>query len=214
MNDTRRGWRVAGRWCAALGWILWVLLQFVNADPFPPAISMSQYGLGGTGWIFSVWVVVLATGPLLLLKYRPVPGPARWLLWIGYAGAWLMALVRTDEGGAQVSFTADAHMAGAVLTLVFLPLGILNALSHAAAPWRVAAIVLVGAAAAAGTLLLLAAAGIATAAPDPAASWAWWQGVLVVVEMLLVGLYALGVRSVRSAPGRPGRAAPVQSSIQ
>jgi hypothetical protein len=105
-------------------------------------------------------------------------------------------------------------MAGAVLTLVFLPLGILNALSHAATPWRAAAIVLVGVAAAAGTLLLLAAAGLATAAADPADSWALWQGVLVIVEMSLVGLYAVGVRSVRSAPGRPGRSAPVQSSIQ
>ena len=74
------GWRIAGRGCAAAGWVLWVVVQAVNDDPFPPEISLSQYGLGGTGWLFSVWVIVLATAPILLLRYRPYPvRPARWL---------------------------------------------------------------------------------------------------------------------------------------
>ena len=199
------GWRIAGRWCAALGGVLWVVVQVVNDDWFPPRISASQYGLGPAGWVFSVWVVVLCTSPLLLLRYRPVPGLALWLLTIGYAGAWLMALVRTDLGGGQASFTADAHMAGAVLTLVFLPLGIACALRRAAGRWWRIAMVLISAAVIAGILLLLAAAGWDTALMDAPQSWAFWQGVLLIVEMLLVGAYAIAVTTIVPIP--------VQSSI-
>ena len=199
------GWRIAGRWCAALGGVLWVVVQVVNDDWFPPQISASQYGLGSAGWVFSLWVVVLCTSPLLLLRYRPVPGPALPLLVIGYAGAWLMALVRTDLGGGQASVTADAHMVGAVLTLVFLPLGIVCALRPAARRWRRTAAMLLLAALAAGILLLLAAAGWDTALMDAPQSWAFWQGVLLVVEMLLVGVYAIAVTTIVPIP--------VQSSI-
>lgn len=215
VDDGRmNGWRVGGICCAALGWILWGVVQLVNHDVFPPEISVSQFGLHGTGWVFSVWVVVLATAPLLLLRFRPVPGPAKWFLWIGYAGAWLMAVVRTDAGGAQVTITADAHMLGSVLTLVFLPLGMMNALAHAANPWRTIAFGLLFASLAAGTLLLLAAAGMDTAGVGAPSSWAFWQGVLVILEMSLTSLYALAVTTIAATPGRPRPAAPVQSSIQ
>ena len=126
------GWRIAGRCCAAAGWVLWVVVQVVAKDPFPPEISLSQYGLGGAGWLFSVWVVVLASSPLLLLRYRPVPGPAGWLLAIGFAGTVVMAIVRTDEGVQQMSTHAMVHMAGAVIGLVFLPLGMVLVLRYAA----------------------------------------------------------------------------------
>jgi len=135
MAPPRSSWLIAGRGCAAGGWVLWIAVQVVADDPFPPEISLSQYGLGGAGWLFSLWVVVLATGPLLLLRFRPVPGPARWLLAIGYLGTWTMALVRTDEGVVQMSGHAMVHMAGAVIALVFLPLGIGLVLRHAARAW-------------------------------------------------------------------------------
>src|SRR3954471_18753195 len=101
MAPPRSSWLIAGRGCAAAGWILWLIVQTVARDPFPPEISLSQYGLGGAGWLFHVWAIVLATTPLLLLRYRPVPGAARWLLAIGYAGTLVMAIVRTDEGVQQ-----------------------------------------------------------------------------------------------------------------
>ena len=56
-----------GRWrespaggCAVAGWVLWVAIQVVAKDPFPPEISLSQYGLGEFGWVFTVWAIVLA----------------------------------------------------------------------------------------------------------------------------------------------------------
>src|SRR6476619_6622913 len=72
MAPPRSSWLIAGRGCAAAGWVLWIAVQVVADDPFPPEISLSQYGLGGAGWLFSLWVVVLATGPLLLLRFLPV----------------------------------------------------------------------------------------------------------------------------------------------
>jgi Protein of unknown function (DUF998) len=207
-------WRIAGRGCAAAGWILWVVVQVVAKDPFPPEISLSQYGLGGAGWLFSVWVLVLAASPLLLLRYRPVPGPARWLLGLGYFGTVVMAIVRTDEGGLQMSVNAKVHMFGAVLALVFLPLGIVAALRYAAPRWRRLGVALLGAAALVGTLVLLSAAGLDTEGVGPARSWALWQGTLVIIEMLLVGLYAVAVRTVDPGSGRAGLAAPVQSAIR
>ena len=189
-------------------------MQVVADDPFPPEISLSQYGLGGAGWLFSLWVVLLATGPLLLLRFRPVPGPARWLLAIGYLGTWTMALVRTDEGVVQMSGHAMVHMAGAVIALVFLPLGIGFVLRYAARAWWMTGCVLIAAAAVVGVLVLLAAAGLDSAGLGPARSWALWQGTLVVLEMLLVTVYAIAVTTVEPAPGRAGRVPPVQSAIQ
>ena len=214
MTGAGAGWRISGRCCAAAGWVLWVLVQVVAQDPFPPEISLSQYGLGGAGWLFSVWVVVVASSPLLLLRYRPVPGPARWLLAIGYAGSGVMALVRTDEGVQQMSAHAMWHMGGAVVALVFLPLGILCALRFAPPPWPLAGLGLIVIGTAVGVLVLLSAVGFDTAGLGTARSWALWQGVLVVIEMMLVGLYAAVVSTIDPRRGRAVGPAPVKSAIR
>jgi Protein of unknown function (DUF998) len=208
------GWRTAGRCCAAAGWLLWVVVQVVAKDPFPPEISLSQYGLGSAGWLFSLWVVVLAGGPLLLFRYRPVPGAAGWLLAIGFAGTVLMAIVRTDEGGQQTSWHAMVHMAGAVIALVFLPFGMGLVLRYAARPWPAVAVATLGTAVVIGVLVLVSAAGVDTAGMGPARSWALWQSVLVVIEMVLVTLYAAVVSTIDPRSRRAGRSTPVQSAIR
>jgi hypothetical protein len=208
------GWRIAGRGCAAAGWVLWVVVQVVNDDPFPPEISLSQYGLGGTGWLFSVWVIVLATAPILLLRYRPVPGPARVLVAIGWVGTLVMALVRTDEGAPQMTAHAKVHMAAAVVALVFLPLGILFALRYAERRWFRLGVVLVAIGGVVGALILLAAAGVDTAGLGPARSWALWQGTLIVIELLLVTLYAAVIQTVDPGSVRTVSGTPVKSALQ
>ena len=50
---------------------------------------------------------------------------------VGFAGAVVMAVVRTDEGVGVLTWYARVHMVGAVAALVFLPLGILFALRFA-----------------------------------------------------------------------------------
>jgi len=205
---------VAGRSAAVAGWVLWVVVQVVNDDPFPPEISESQYGLGGTGWLFSVWVLVLAGCPLLLLRSRPVPGPARVLLMVGFAGAVVMALVRTDLGAGPMSWHAKVHMFGAVLALVFLPLGILSALRCARRRWFRLAEGIVAAGLLVGGLILLAAIGLDDAGLGPARSWAFWQGILLVLEMLLVSLYAVVIKTVEPGSVRAGSGTPVKSALR
>jgi len=198
-------WLVAGRGCAAVGWVLWVALQVIAKDPFPPNVSVSQYGIGEFGWVFTVWAVALAAAPLLLLRGDPVPGPARWLLRTGFAGAAVMAVVRTDEGGGAMSWHAWVHMVGAVVALVYLPLGILVALRFADRRTRRIAGVLGVAAAVVGALVLVSATGVDTAGLGAAASWALWQGTLVVIDMLLVTVYAVTAgRSTARIPAAAG----------
>jgi hypothetical protein len=48
----------------------------------------------------------------------------------------------------------------------------------------------------------------------PARSWALWQGILVVIEMLLVGLYAVVVTTIDPRSRRSGLSSPVQSAIR
>ena len=197
---TRSATLIAGRACTALGWLLWVALQVLADDPFPPEISVSQYGLGPTGWVFTVWAAALGAAPLLLLAGAAAPGPTRPVLWVGFAGAALMAVVRTDEGGGAMSGHAQAHMAGAVVALVFLPLGIVLALRGAPSAARRLALALTALAAVLGVLVIMSATGLDTAGLGAGGSWALWQGALVVVEMILVTV--LAVVADRLPPGR------------
>ena len=73
-----RGRLIAGRWCAAVGWLLWIVMQVLADDPFPPEISVSQYGLGEFGWVFTVCALTLAAAGLFVdataADYRVAPG--------------------------------------------------------------------------------------------------------------------------------------------
>lgn len=191
---------IAGRGCTVVGWLLWVVLQVLADDPFPPEISVSQYGLGPTGWVFTLWALALGAAPLLLLAGRAAPGPARPVLRVGFAGAALMAVVRTDEGGGAMSAHAQAHMVGATVALVLLPLGIVLALRGASPAIRRLADALTLVAAVLGVLVVMSAAGWDTAGLGAGRSWALWQGALVVVEMILVTVFA--VAAGRLPPGR------------
>ncbi|HEY5880800.1 MAG TPA: DUF998 domain-containing protein [Nakamurella sp.] len=183
-------WLIAGRCCAAIGWLLWVAMQAIAKDPFPPEISISQYGLGGAGWVFTVWAVALAAAPILLLLGAPVPGPALPMLVVGFAGAVVMGVVRTDEGVGLLTWYARVHMMGAVTSLVFLPLGILFALRFADRRTWWIGVGLVVAAGIVGVLVLVS-TGVDTVGIGRARSWALWQGILVVIDMLLVTLHAV-----------------------
>lgn len=191
------GLRRAGRLCAVVAWPLWAAMQIAADDPFPPDISLSQYGLGPYGWVFSLWALLLAAGPLLLLRYRPVPGAVRWLMPLGALGCVITALVRTDKGGLMLSWQARIHTASAVIATIALPLAIVLVLRQAAPVWRRWAMFLAVLSALSGAGLLLAAAGVDSAGMGQAASWGFWEGVLVVLEMVLVSLYAVAADTIR-----------------
>lgn len=197
-------WQRARWWRAGLSLIgisvaAGVAMQAVTGQWFPPPISMSQYGIGPWGWLFSVFVVSLGGSLLCFERARSRRGRlARVLYRIGMVGTLVMATVRTDAGGAQVSWNATVHMIGSIICLLFLPLGMFDMLWRLG--WRWVGSVLLTALAVAMTLLLLAAAGHDTAGRGSNASWAFWQsvGVIVCVSMALSVAVAVGRRLDRS----------------
>jgi hypothetical protein len=189
-----------------------LLLQWINHDWFPPEVSVSQYGVGPRGWVFTCWSALLALSVLALaaggseLGVRPTRSVYCWLV-VGSAGLLVMGIIRTDAGGAQQSWHAQAHTVGSSLALITLPVGILLAMRWASRPWRRAALALTAISAAALVLVLASALGAANLGMDAEHSWAFWQAVAVTADMLLVGTFALA-GAIHRAPGGPAPGRP------
>lgn len=198
-------WLLAGRAATLAAIVVLVLLQEINHDWFPPDISVSQYGVGPRGWVFSCWAALLALSMLALTLGGPaVDGRTMRTVhgWVaaGIVGLLVMGIVRTDTGGAQHSWHAKVHMAGSILALLALPVGIVLALGWARRSWRLAALTLTAISAAALVLVVGSAFGLATLGMDAPHSWAFWQSVAVTVDMALVSVFALAGFAGRDAP--------------
>ena len=189
-----RRWRI-GASLVALSLATGLAMQAVAGQWFPPPISVSQYGLGPWGFLFSACVVTMAAAPLLV-------APRRSRLAAGLAGALVMALVRTDPSGDQTSPNSRVHTVGAVLFLIALPLGVGLVLRARGGVLRWLAVVEWALVEAAGLLLVAAALGVDTAGMGPARSWAFWQCVASVGCWLMV-LHL----TVLTRPGRRGHRA-------
>ncbi len=206
-------WLVVGRVSAALSFPICVLLQALHHDFFPPEISVSQYGTGPTGWVFTLWTVTLSLAVLALVIGGPELYSARahgahlWLA-IGSSGLLVMGVVRTDVGGAQHSWHAKVHTAASIVGLLAIPIGMALALSWARTWWRRAAWSLVVLSDAALLLVLVSAFGVATPGLDAPHSWALWQAVAVTVDMVFVGVFALAGFSGQRRPTEDGASLP------
>ncbi|MET3803614.1 hypothetical protein ABIB25_000598 [Nakamurella sp. UYEF19] len=185
-----------GRVAALAALVLCVLLQAIDHDFFPPQISVSQYGIGPNGWIFTAWTVLTAIAVLTLHAGEPANGHhfGYWLV-IGSIGLVTMGVVRTDAGGLQQSWHAKVHMVGSIVALVALPIGMAMAMTWARARWRRTAWILVLVSAGALIMVLLSATGSATWGMDSPHSWAFWQSVAVTVDMVLLSTFALATFS-------------------
>lgn len=208
IRSRARSWLGLGRFATLAAIVSCLLLQWINHDWFPPEISVSQYGVGPRGWVFTCWSALLALSVLALaaggaeLGAPPTRAVYGWLL-AGSAGLLVMGIVRTDAGGAQQSWHARAHMIGSILALVTLPVGILLAMRWATRPFRRAALALAAITAVALLLVLASALGATSLGMDAQHSWAFWQAVAVTVDMLLVGTFALAGGAARTT-GRAG----------
>src|SRR4051812_3259594 len=71
------GWLTVGRVATAAAIVFCLLLQWINHDWFPPEVSVSQYGIGPRGWVFSTWAALLALSVLALTRGGPDLGRRR-----------------------------------------------------------------------------------------------------------------------------------------
>ncbi len=207
-RSTAPRWLLVGRLATIAALAGCVLLQWINSDWFPPEISVSQYGVGRRGWVFTCWTTLLALAVLALARGGPEFGPrqARFLwswLTVGCVGLLVMGIVRTDAGGAQQSWHARTHMVAAILALLTMPVGIVLAMAQAGRPWRRAAVALTALSVAALLLVLASASGASLLGMDAPHSWAFWQSVAVTLDLVLVGVFALSGITRRDTPPRP-----------
>ncbi len=175
-----------------------LLIQQLSGDWFPPAISVSQYGVGRWGVLFTCWTVLLGLAPVVLHSATPpIAGTrrreaaAKVLLSVGGVAAVVMGLIRTDAGGLQHSWHAKVHLVASIFTLVALPFGIALSMQAASRFWRAIADLLALTSTIGLIGVLMAAGGAALPGMDAASAWAFWQAVAVGVDLaLLVGFAA------------------------
>jgi hypothetical protein len=183
---------VLGRFAAVASLILCVLIQYVNHDFFPPDVSISQYGVGPRGWVFTAWTAVVALAALTLRAGGSMHEHhvGHWLA-AGSVGLVVMGIVRTDASGLQQSIHAKVHMGASIVALVALPIGMTLAMDHARIWLRRCswALLLVGSISL--VMVLVSAAGVATPGLDSQHSWALWQSVAVSADMLLLAALAV-----------------------
>ncbi len=185
-----RSWQRTGELLAAASIVLIIAMQAAAGEWLPPPVSISQYGVGPWGWIFSLFVLSLASSPVCaeraLAGYGRGGRTARALLLIGLAGTVVMAVVRTQPGGAQTTLNAKVHMIGSILTMGCMPLGMLALLWTLGSGWRWTGVALTAAIECSLGLLLFAAAGYDTADLDPPESWAFWQAIATILCIVMV----------------------------
>ncbi|MDQ6657662.1 MAG: DUF998 domain-containing protein [Actinomycetota bacterium] len=201
-------WFRAGVVIDIVSWLLFVVMQAVKGDWLPPQISVSQYGVGGNGWIFSLFCLAIAGTTLCMDRALPTGRLVRVLLVLGALGCLVMAAVHTDPGGLQQSPRAKIHMVASVFALSAMPIGMcLGVLRgrrlHRLIPWSLtvfSAVCLV--------LLLVSASGIDTLGVGSNESWAIWQTGAIIAEMVLIV-----VQTVASRP-QGGESAHIGSATQ
>lgn len=195
----RHRWYLAGVVSVVLSYLLLIAVQIIKHDWLPPEISFSQYGVGAWGWLFSLFLVAFAAAPLMTER-AVTSGRFVWaLLVVGLFGCLVMALVPTDPGGLQESARARVHMTGSVFGLSMTPLGVAAALlRHRRVP-PMLPILLAAVSTAAIALLLVSAAGVDTLGVGTVKSWAVWQTVAALADLVLVGLMGVAHRPLASA---------------
>ncbi|MGI8417019.1 MAG: DUF998 domain-containing protein [Nakamurella sp.] len=218
-RGSQQAWPTAVQWFRAgvtidiLSWLLFVGMQAAKGDWLPPQISVSQYGVGSYGWIFSLFCLALGATTLCMDRALPTGRLVRWLLVLGALGCLVMAFVHTDAGGLQQSPRAKIHMIASIVALTAMPIGMclgvlrgrrLNRLI----PWSLtvfSAVCLV--------LLVMSAFGIDTLGVGSNKSWAIWQTGAALAEMVLSVVQIAASRPRRGESAHTGSVAQQQAAV-
>lgn len=207
-----------------------VAMQAVSGDWFPPEVSISQYGVGGYGWMLTMTLLLMAGASALLLwgAYRQAaantwPVVLAWSVWI--VALVVMAFVATNEYPAPLSFTGQVHQAAAVCGLFAAPIGATlmvgfgqrGRTGRAAARARTIVIASAGLSWFFLALLVLTNVDIDLTGLGNRRAWSLHQTLAVLLDIvmvfaLIICLRARATPQPGSIPTSPGPAAPSTSS--
>lgn len=126
-RSTARGLWTVGRSVITVGVIAAVAMQVVRGDFFPPENSMSQYGVGPDGWIFTIAVSFFGLGSLIFAVAGRQNRPAVSVGSTTFLALWavcmiLMGIIPADANASMPSLAGRTHMILAGLALIALPL--------------------------------------------------------------------------------------------
>ncbi len=174
-------------------------MQAVRGDWFPPEVSISQYGVGETGWMLTMTLLLMALASALLLvgHYRQAGAPTLsvllpWTIWT--LALVVMAFVPTNEWPGPLSLTGQIHQGAAIFGLFFAPIGAvaMAGIARRDSPKSTAARARVVAIACAGlswfflTLLVLTNIDIDVTGLGYQDAWSLHQTVAVVLDIIVV----------------------------
>lgn len=195
------GWTRAALWLTHVGVVAAVSMQAVKGDWFPPENSMSQYGVGRYGWVFTVCVAALGLAGLAMavgtLRTTTAMRRTTAILLIVWGGPLLLTgVVPADATAAHPSAAGVTHMYLSAVALLALPMaGFLTALSGrpTARPVRLTLLVLCVLSELSLVLLLLAANGVDVSGLGSRAAWSLYQSISVVLDVAILYLVRLGL---------------------
>lgn len=125
-----RRWLGAALGLQVAGAATLVAVQVITDTWLPPPISFSQYGVGGTGWIFTLMLFLMAAASGAIARAAWLAGMVRslgavlpWGLWI--LGLIVMGLVPTNEYPEPLGLNGQVHQAAAIIGLIAGPIGAL-----------------------------------------------------------------------------------------
>lgn len=111
------------------GLLAGIAMQWIQHAPFPPSVSISTYGLGPNGWVFTLAMtsVGFATIPLLLAIHRQWPPIPRlvWPLMLTWVVCVLIVgWIRTSAPGQIVDGWVIVHRSAAVVGMIAFPVAV------------------------------------------------------------------------------------------
>lgn len=218
-----RRWLIAALGLQVAGAVTLLAVQAITDTWLPPPVSFSQYGVGDTGWIFSLMLVLMAAASGAIVRAAWLAGMVRslgsalpWGLWI--LGLVVMGLVPTNEYPEPLGLNGQVHQAAAIVGLLAGPVGafLLVGLRRPPGRGRAARRTVLGCGLLSYLFLILLVAtnfGVDITGLGPDRAWAVHQSVAVCLNIVM-GFALCVVIDQRSRRADPVPAPPVPESAR